>query len=60
MAADDQTTAIIGARVIDGMKIGARAFVTAGAVVTRDVEADTTVAGMPARRVRRLGPSETP
>jgi sugar O-acyltransferase (sialic acid O-acetyltransferase NeuD family) len=43
----------IGAIVLNHVKIGPRAFVAAGAVVTRDVEAATLVAGMPARRVRR-------
>jgi UDP-2-acetamido-3-amino-2,3-dideoxy-glucuronate N-acetyltransferase len=38
-----------GSIVIGGVRIGARAIVGAGAVVTRDVRPDETVAGVPAR-----------
>lgn len=38
-----------GANVLPGLSIGAGAFVGAGAVVTRDVAAGVTVAGVPAR-----------
>jgi maltose O-acetyltransferase len=46
----------IGARttVLPGVTIGAGALVAAGSVVNRDVDADTMVAGVPARLVRRL------
>jgi UDP-2-acetamido-3-amino-2,3-dideoxy-glucuronate N-acetyltransferase len=38
-----------GATILGGVQIGARAIVGAGSVVTRDVPADTIVAGNPAR-----------
>lgn len=43
--------AVIGAGVIllPGVTVGERAFIAAGAVVTRSVPADTTVIGFPAR-----------
>lgn len=44
------------ALVLRGVKIGDRAIVAAGAVVTRDVLADTIVAGNPAKPVRQLAP----
>jgi maltose O-acetyltransferase len=46
----------VGTRVVilAGVTIGSRAVVASGAVVTRDVPADTMVAGVPARPVRAL------
>ncbi|KQP80073.1 thiamine biosynthesis protein ThiF [Aeromicrobium sp. Leaf289] len=44
-----------GVTVVPGVTIGDGAVVGAGAVVTRDVPADTIVAGVPARVVRPTG-----
>ncbi len=46
----------LGSRVtvLPGVQIGEGAVVAAGAVVARDIEAHTLVAGVPAREVRRL------
>jgi acetyltransferase-like isoleucine patch superfamily enzyme len=41
-----------GATILPGVRIGAFAFVGAGSVVTRDVPANATVAGNPARLLK--------
>ncbi len=43
-----------GVIVLPGLSIGPRACVAAGSVVTRDVPADTLVAGVPAKPLRRF------
>lgn len=45
-----------GAMICKGVTIGHNSIVGAGAVVTRDVEANTVVAGNPARTIRELDP----
>jgi acetyltransferase-like isoleucine patch superfamily enzyme len=44
-----------GATILDGVTIHDGAVVAAGAVVTKDVPADTVVAGVPARTLRLRG-----
>jgi maltose O-acetyltransferase len=48
-----------GVIVLPGVTIGDRAVVGAGSVVTRDVPADTVVAGNPARVIRSLEEART-
>jgi maltose O-acetyltransferase len=43
-----------GVTILPGVAIGARAFVAAGSVVTRDVPPRSLVAGVPARVVREI------
>ena len=43
-----------GAKILPGVSIGDNAIVGAGAVVTKDVEANTIVLGMPAKPVRKI------
>jgi acetyltransferase-like isoleucine patch superfamily enzyme len=48
----------INSVVLSGVQIGARAYIAAGAVVTKDVPANTVVAGNPAEIVQRWDPDE--
>ncbi len=43
-----------GATILPGVTIGDNSIVGAGAVVTKDVEADTIVVGNPARPLRKI------
>ena len=47
-----------GATILSGIEIGARATIGAGAVVTRDVPADSVVAGNPARILKTVTSDE--
>lgn len=42
------------ATILQGVTIGDNAIIAAGAVVTKDVEADSIVGGVPARFIRRI------
>lgn len=43
-----------GVRIMPGVTIGKRAVIAAGSVVTRDVQANTVVAGVPAKVIKSL------
>lgn len=49
----DDATVFTGASLIPGVHLGCRSTVGAGAVVVRDVDADSTVVGVPARPLSR-------
>jgi acetyltransferase-like isoleucine patch superfamily enzyme len=48
-----------GATILSKITVGERAIVGAGSVVTKDVPANTIVAGNPARVLRALAPEES-
>ncbi|MCC0806226.1 serine O-acetyltransferase [Methylobacterium sp. W2] len=50
----------VGAKVLGNIRVGEGAKVAAAAVVLHDVPAHTTVAGVPARVVSRISPTEDP
>lgn len=54
---EDGAWICIGAIVLPGVTVGKNAVVAAGAVVSRDVPANTMVAGIPARHVKDLDPA---
>ncbi len=43
-----------GATILPGVTVGGNAIVGAGAVVTKDVEANTVVGGIPAKLIKKL------
>ena len=43
-----------GCRILSGVTIGERTIVAAGAVVTKDIESATIVAGVPVKLIKRL------
>lgn len=49
----------IGANVVQGIKIGKNSIIGAGAVVLEDVPENVTVAGVPAKIIRKHGKNET-
>jgi len=46
---EDQVSIGAGARILPGITIGKRAFIAAGAVVTKDIPPETVAVGVPAR-----------
>ena len=47
------------ATILPGVTVGKNAIVAAGAVVTKDVPANTIVAGIPARVIKHLDEEES-
>ena len=56
VSAGRYATIYTGAVILPRVRIGEGAVVAAGAVVTEDVPPHSLVAGVPARRIRRLAP----
>jgi acetyltransferase-like isoleucine patch superfamily enzyme len=50
---DDHVWIGAGARILDGVHVGAHAIIGAGSVVTRSVPANATVAGVPAKVIKQ-------
>ena len=48
----------VGATILQGVEIGERSIVGAGALVTRSVSADVIVGGVPARTIRALATAD--
>jgi acetyltransferase-like isoleucine patch superfamily enzyme len=53
---EDGAVVMTGATILPGVTIGRGAIVGAGAVVTRNVEANTFVGGVPAKKISNLSP----
>jgi acetyltransferase-like isoleucine patch superfamily enzyme len=49
-----------GAILTDGVRVGQGSVIAAGAVVTKDVESHTIVAGVPARKIRMIADTPAP
>lgn len=47
----------MGAKILEGITIGDNAVIAAGAVVNKNVQANTVVAGVPARVIRVIAPA---
>lgn len=60
VAVGDYATIGTNATVLPGIRVGEGAFIGAGAVVTRDVDPYTVVAGVPARSIRKHQPAFHP
>ena len=55
---EDDAWIATGVTILPGVRIGERSIVGAGSVVSGDIPADVIAAGVPAKVVRSLGPSE--
>jgi maltose O-acetyltransferase len=47
----------MGAKILDGVTIGDNAVIAAGAVVNKNVQPNTVVAGVPARVIQEIVPA---